>query len=435
VLLPAGALFSLMIVVPAGYQRLKAALVALIFIEVVLAAILKDSPRLHPKIFFQYVAYLLMGTLYGIYGVIEGNPGALPVTKLVVFYVFVHMIFNSAITSRHSWKYLHNTLISASSFLCLYLVLSALNAYGLWPDWLYYALETDTGYREINPDVLGNYGRFSLSTSSLPALLFVQPYVVGFLITNPNKRSRTLSLLAVVMTTIMVLSGRRILLIIAVLSPLAAAIGMRLLYPRHHIAKPVVWRGTFAFAGAAVLALALVVRLAGISIDATFSHLTDSLKPEWVTADGVLPNPRIETIKQLFEGWQARPLFGFGSGASYANYTRSEEAPWSYEVVYMQFLYSWGICGCALYGAGIYSIVKALVGVFKSGSFYARYALPLILGMLAFLVATATNPYFPKFDTLFVIFLPVALINLSLSERRASSHRVSQRRIGAAATC
>ena len=432
-LMPVGALFALMIVVPSGYQVLKAALIVIIFGEMILAAFFGHPPRLHPKILLQYIGYISLGSLYGIYGLIQRNAGALPITKEVVLYVFIYMVFNSGITSRSSWKYIHNTLIYASSFLCLYLILSALNAYGLWPDWLYYALETDTGYLSIPADTLKYYGQIAVSSSSLQGLMFLQPYVVGFLISNPKKRPLLLLLLAIAMTVIMVLSGRRVLLIVAVLSPVVTAMSIRL-FRRRHIAKPHAWRATLVFAGAAILILTLVVRLAGISIDATFGHLTNAFRSEEVTAGGVIPNVRMETIQQLFEGWKARPIFGFGNGASYAHHIRSDEAPWNYEVQYMQFLYSWGIVGCALYAAGIASIARSLIGIFKSGSFYAQYAVPLLLGMSAFLVGNATNPYLLKFDALFVIFLPVTMINLCLLERRVSRRRASQPRTGVAIT-
>jgi hypothetical protein len=45
--------------------------------------------------------------------------------------------------------------------------------------------------------------------------------------------------------------------------------------------------------------------------------------------------------------------------------------------------------------------------------------LPVLAGMTCFLIANATNPYLGKFDCLWVIFLPIALINYGLLNSNA----------------
>jgi len=49
---------------------------------------------------------------------------------------------------------------------------------------------------------------------------------------------------------------------------------------------------------------------------------------------------------------------------------------------------------------------------------FAKLFIPLITALCSFLIINATNPYLAKFDYLWVIFLPVALINTHLTQRR-----------------
>lgn len=46
-----------------------------------------------------------------------------------------------------------------------------------------------------------------------------------------------------------------------------------------------------------------------------------------------------------------------------------------------------------------------------------QYILPVLVGTACFLIANTTNPYLAKFDYIWVVFLPVALINIWLLDK------------------
>jgi len=54
----------------------------------------------------------------------------------------------------------------------------------------------------------------------------------------------------------------------------------------------------------------------------------------------------------------------------------------------------------------------------RSGHWLGIYMLPVLAGTSCFLIANATNPYLAKFDYIWVIFLPVALINIWLLDSK-----------------
>jgi O-antigen ligase len=119
-------------------------------------------------------------------------------------------------------------------------------------------------------------------------------------------------------------------------------------------------------------------------------------------------------FRALIDAWAKTPIFGAGAGAAGATYIRDPAQPWAYELSYVALLYQTGLVGLGLYAAGVGWIYWTGIQMIRSGHELGLRLLPALTGMAAFLVANATNPYLAKFDYLWVIFLPVAYINLWL---------------------
>jgi O-antigen ligase len=85
--------------------------------------------------------------------------------------------------------------------------------------------------------------------------------------------------------------------------------------------------------------------------------------------------------------------------------------PWAYELYYLALLYQTGLLGLAAYAAGIGWLYYSALKLIRRSELAGRFMAPIIVGMSCFLVANATNPYLPKFDGIWTIFLPAAVIN------------------------
>jgi hypothetical protein len=416
--LPGLLLLSMMIVVPSAYQLFKAVLFFVVFTEIFIIINYRLRLKMHPDIFYLFIFFIFLGLLFGLYGILQHNSGAIPITKEVVVYVILYMILICGLDNFTSLLYIHKTLVFSLSFLCLYIAISVLHAYEVWPDWLYFSLQTKTSDQAINISAVELYGRFSASFSSYPSLLFLQPYLFTYLITNQKKNSKWMWLLFLIATLIMVFVGRRILLMVAISFPVLTIILINFIR-KHHEHKIIKWKAILFYIGIFFIILSFIfIEVSGISIKSIIDYFISNFHSKQVAASGKIgSNVRIDTIVQLFNGWKERPLFGFGSGAYYPHFIRSPLEPWNYEVSYMQYLYSWGVVGCSLYGYGIFFISRTLIKIYKKSPLYSSYALAALMGMIAFLIGNATNPYLLKLDYLFVIFLPVAIINLYYRER------------------
>ena len=117
----------------------------------------------------------------------------------------------------------------------------------------------------------------------------------------------------------------------------------------------------------------------------------------------------------MINGWYSNPLFGYGHG-TYTDIIRSEK-PWRYELSYLALLFHTGIIGLILYSVGIIWIYYYGVKIIKKGGDSAIIMIALLNGLTAMLISYATNPYFDALDILWVIFLPVAYINIHSTKK------------------
>src|ERR1035437_9460567 len=85
-------LLSMMIIVPSAYQLFKGILFFIVFLEIFIIINFRLSLKIHPNIFFLFIFYICLGIAFGIYGLIQHNSGALPITKEIVLYVILYMI-------------------------------------------------------------------------------------------------------------------------------------------------------------------------------------------------------------------------------------------------------------------------------------------------------------------------------------------------------
>ena len=80
-----------------------------------------------------------------------------------------------------------------------------------------------------------------------------------------------------------------------------------------------------------------------------------------------------------------------------------------------------GISGFMVYSLAVGWIVWQGIYLARKDREFASMFLPLVTAMSGFLIMNATNPYLAKFDYLWVIFLPVALINAYVTRRQGNA--------------
>ena len=394
-------LFFMMLVVPSTYQELKAGLL-LAVLCVAFFALIQGHLALHPSVLGLTLFYMALGTFFIFMGSLRAAPGALASARVYVLWPPIFVILASGLRTERDVTGIMRTLILASltvELLSLAYILYAEGSIAYFP-----ALDLGQDYG-LHP------GYIEFSLYSLASLLFLVPFLLSILFAWPSGSVPPLPrpliwVAAGLGLVVTVLSGRRGLMLTVAVSPLIF-MGLRsfLVEKEQLRGRPALFRR---------VCMAAIVLIAG------FQYVTGSLglKPESVvrytedafTSERVRPHQ----FEGLIDSWSQHPILGWGLGAASSNVVRSAETPWAYELSYVALLFHVGLLGIAAYGAGLLWILWKGVQLIRSGGVMALYMLSTLTGTIGFLIANATNPYLEKFDYMWVVFLPVALINVWL---------------------
>ena len=236
-------------------------------------------------------------------------------------------------------------------------------------------------------------GFFRLNSINIATMLFAVPYLLSHTFFSKRLSWSTGFCLAAGMA-LSVFSGRRALWLCIALSPFVITVVALLL--AH-------WRT----ARRSIL-LQAVVGAMGLGAFLLVANTAETVAParEFVLQAFSEEDERSIQFGYLMTGHSQYPLMGSGFGVG-AGYLRSETAPWTYELTYVQMLFNLGWVGTVY-------VVSIFAG-FTIWAIRTLRALPaaaavepsLLVGLLTIILAANSNPYMGSFDFLFYLgFLP-----------------------------
>jgi hypothetical protein len=407
---PGYLLFFIMLFVPTVYQEVKASLLLLVLGIISIGALRRGHLALHPVILLWTLFMVIVGLVFMLLGLAHGAPGALRMGTVYVLWPLVYSLLIASAATEELLRGLCRVLVVATLAIGLYGTSYILRAVGWFPDFLYVPLDQGQG--------IGLYrGYIEINLYSISSLLFLVPFLVAALLTWPSALvmpvSRFWLWFALVTGSLLtLLSGRRALLLVVALSP-----GIALFF-RAFLPLPDRWvrqRLVLRFAtGVGIVLVGIAVYLNyiyGFSVDA----VSEMFAAGWDFTTGQESSlVRGEQFTALLLEWFARPFFGAGHGTAAVGSIRSIETPWAYELSYMALLFHTGIVGFLAYTVGVVWVFWMGIRIIRSGNELSLYMVPVLAGTACFLIANSTNPYLEKYDYLWVIFLPIACINLWL---------------------
>ena len=408
-ILPGLLLFFIMMFVPTKYQMAKAVLLGMTLVFIFGNILIREGKiRLHRFISFWMLFYIILGLFWILIGVINNTPGALRVFTVYVLWPLIFTVLISGVSTDKILSNLTKILIISLIAIGIYDLSYILYAYGWLPKFLY--IPIDQG------QIVGFYSGFvEFRLYNISSLLFLVPFCIAALFVWPDDSDMPISRkwlwISFVLGMILVfLSGRRALLGVVAISPFITLIFKYFLPRKDSKLNRKKLIRTF---------IGLIFILFGIYIYLYFFYgfnLQSLIKMFLEGFDFQHSGSAIARKTQfyaLLEGWSKYPLFGAGHGAG-VSYLRSTKQPWAYELCYVALLYQTGLIGFLAYSSGIILMFWKGINMIRSGHFLGIQTLPVLVGTVCFLVGNATNPYLGKFDYMWVIFLPLAFINLWL---------------------
>ena len=413
--LPAYLLFFLMIFVPTTYQPIKAVLIVIVLASIAMEAFLTKRLSIHPTVLALTLAMSVTGIVFVNIGLFNRNPGALRVMPLYVFWPVLYLMFIAGCARHDVLSGLMKTLVAGSIGVCVYTLIYILHEGALIPNVLYY--ELDQGQN------IGFYqGHIQYALYSISSLLFLVPFLLAALVLWPEEMrppvSRRWLWVAFILSIVpVILTERKVLWMLVLASPFMG-LAIRWFLPA---ASRAATRSIAMRAGIGIVSSALVLLLVlRFAVNFDFSTLTNLIGEAFNFSSGASEDVVVRKAQYIamMGEWANTPLIGTGLGGV-ASYVRNSEQPWTYELSYIALLYHTGFIGLLLYSAGVvWTYVNSLF-VIRTDRRLGVYMAPVLVGTTCFLIGNATNPYLEKYDYLWVLFLPIAIINFWLLQRAA----------------
>ena len=394
--------FFLMLFMPMVFQGPRA---------ILLFVILLVSFRTNIKVYLYKEAriYWLLTYFVAIYafviGVFRNNVGLLPCTPFYLIWPLIFLYFIIRYNTTNRISVLLRTIIYGGMIVAFFNFILIINAFML-----------HIGFLSELGDVLlckfniveGFAEYFSPSANHLAYVIY---FCVSLLLLKPQVlkvKNKHLYLCIAISVIDILLSNRRALWLVIVMLPFILVTMLSFL-PYHK--KIIVKVGSITvFAGIFVLGVMYyfldfeyIIHEFGTSFD--FSGEDESNLER--TLQG----------RSLWDDFLARPIFGGGLGLV-SGYIRTPEGPWAYELTYNYTLAMVGIVGFFIYTIATSWIYFRSIKLSKLKIEYASLLIPQIMGLVAVLIISASNPYIVTFDFVWAIYLPVATINAICYEQR-----------------
>lgn len=408
-------LFS--VVFPVTLQFQKAVfLFLIILILVVYIFFNRGKLYLKREVLIFSLFYSTFGLAWSLYGEINSNPGAMSVSTVMVVYP---LLFTALVVSWQN-KHIHNIqgfFVFISFVLSVSLLLYLLSGSGLISS-SYYEFMQGLYEEKSVFDQGENYLLFT--HPSVSSLLFFIPFIMVLAFLR-EKNYLHLFVLFLLMLILIIMTGRRAFFV----SFSFALVFFFFVYCFFYKSKVnAISNNKLYFFSFVAFAFIIYIFLNFENFNFNFNVYVDGLLSIFDFSSDASNLERRNQFFSLIEGISKNPFFGSGAGAA-ADYSRSSDQPWAYELSYIALIFHYGIMGFILYTLGVLYIFLRMLQVIrdkKASNELRVFAFAFLCGFVSFLVANSTNPYLGKFDYMWVIFVPVAIINSYLFERGMSEN-------------
>lgn len=392
----------LSIVFPTALQFEKMLILVVILVCVVLDSLKYPKKKRYwsGSIFFG-LFFCCLGFFGSFHGLMRGNPGALRVLTVMAMYPLLFSIITCLFLPGDLLKIKKFFLVTGAALVGVQNAYLA-SSFGFDGGFVYnimQALYGDVAVANQGEDFL----LFTLPNVS--SLVFMIPFFLSLGLLDARKNWKAL-MLALVMMLVAILTGRR-----AIYLSLGVSIFILLSFVAFFYGRSV--NLLLKKIGLVVGLFLVVLGMAYFFELVRFDMIQNDLASIFDFKGDDSNLERRYQFDALISGFFDHPALGSGAGAA-ASYSRSYEQPWAYELFYVAMLFQYGLVGFLIYMlAVIYLIVEvARIAVgFSWGDGRLFSILALMAGMVSFLVANASNPYLGKFDYMWVLFLPAALVN------------------------
>ena len=410
-------LLALSITLPATIQPVKILLLMLIII-LVFIGMLANRAALSWHLYFFSCFYAFIGLFWSFYGEVCGNPGAVKVMTVMVCYPLVIPLCASLYRENDGDSLYRIFLICAWIIVVLDLIYAL--AYSTYAGNMLQAIFNYLYSGYLGETIMVNTDtyikRFSLINFN--SMVILLPFFISSLF-FPKRGSGRMHIFLIVLLSLFlaVLAGRRGLLVSMIAGP---AIAFLLTINRSHnlvkAKETSSWGWLLLVVLTILTCLYLMFEWAGAEDSAKMLGSIFNFTEDKSNLD------RVYQFHSLMRGIYDAPMFGHGAGAA-ADYIRSNEMPWAYELTYIAIIFQYGLIGFVLYALGIVFLCWHLISSSKNNG-RASFEYYYLSSFISVVIVNATNPYITAFDSMWMIFIPYAIVNAKLLSKKRQTYNI-----------
>ena len=410
--------FFFSLIFPTDFQSERLPFLCLIVAMALFSYTMGKSNKIHASIIFWYLICLITSIFFVALGIYNNTPGAIPVMTVYVVWPALYIILMGISDKLNPYIYLIRTILYGTIVSSMMGIALLSEVYlGINFGMTRFAVESGWGVGIENGSVaysLPNIGTVICGTSLAIGLIFSGVYWGNIRICS-NKLCYMALFLGVLSG---ILSGRQALFLSLLLAPVVYFVLNKLAGL------------SFALKGSSIyILIILIISIAASAIifEIDFSLFYKSILDGFSRSESDSFLWRYIQFNALIYEWGNSPIIGHGLGASSRLVIRSYEQPWAYELYYIALLFQTGIVGVTIYTSAVIWIFTKSVQIVRENPETRSLLFPLLVCLSSLLFANGTNPYLGKFDYLWVLFLPVGILNLLM---QATSHdRYSDRKL------
>lgn len=397
-----GIFFLLLTFLPRSHAIIKLPfMIALLIIATLFVLSKKKSIYITKSMLIFCFLFLLFG-IYGIsMGVLKGASlvAISDYSRLYIIWGIVYSLFAISLSNTDYFKIIFNVIFLANFMIALYNLLIFFNAINITNFQFLYELDQQSriGLHE---------GYIQITSHNLGTLTFTTPFLINLYL-NREKKDSGLLINIICSIVVIFLSGRRILLLNLLITPLII-LAIKLLSQKKslkinftYIRKTLFTICIFSFG------ILLLRSLGFIDFKVFFQRFFQEFNSE--------TSARAIQIKQFMKGIENNFFLGTGFGFG-VDYVRDQLKPWSYEVILLSMLFNTGVLGFSIYLCSIFISIKSAISIIKYED--SPYMSSLLVGYISFFIANFTNPYLASFDFTWILFIVITYYNYLLSKNR-----------------
>jgi hypothetical protein len=232
---------------------------------------------------------------------------------------------------------------------------------------------------------------------------------------------RALALVAAITATLATMvSGRAALTVVTLVVPAAVWVVWRAVTrvePRGRLRAAVPF---VVFGGVAAL-IGLLAAMGNTNVINAFGRVLSL-----VTGDGQTESDQIRDTQamRLLEEWSTSPILGHGFGATIADYSRSPDRPWDFELQYHLILMQVGLLGAGIVAVALVAAAYGVVIAMRRHPDMTTVLLVASAAAIAMGVANASNPYLQAPGHMWAVYLVLMVVNVTLMDQTESADEV-----------